>query len=274
MRHYTSRMMPQTPSYPQRPRKFRTARTVSALVLREMSTTYGRTSLGYLWALMEPVAGIMLLTLVFSITFHAPPLGTNFALFYASGLMPFMMYMDLSGKIATSLRFSQPLLFYPGVTFVDAILARVVLNIFTELMVFTLVMSGIIIGMDVDVILDVPAILYGIAMAFALAIGVGTMNCFLLTMFPVWERAWAILNRPLLIVSCVLFTLDSVPQPFQDFLWWNPLVQIVGQVRSGIYPTYDANYVSALYVFGVSGVLLAAGLLLLDRYKSYLINDG
>jgi capsular polysaccharide transport system permease protein len=93
-------------------------------------------------------------------------------------------------------------------------------------------------------------------------------------MFPIWERAWAILNRPLVIVSCVLFTLDNVPQPFQDYLWWNPLVQIVGQVRSGIYPTYDASYVSPLYVFGVSGALLAAGLLLLDRYKSYLINDG
>ncbi len=274
VREYTSSMMPQTPASSQRPRRFRTLRTVFALVLREMSTTYGRTSLGYLWALMEPVAGIMLLSVVFSITFHAPPLGTNFALFYASGLMPFMMYIDLSGKIATALRFSQPLLFYPGVTFIDAILARIVLNVFTELMVFVFVLAGIIIGMNVDVILDIPAVLLGVAMAFSFAIGVGTMNCFLQTMFPVWERAWAILNRPLIIISCVLFTLDSVPQPFQGFLWWNPLVQIVGQVRAGIYPTYDASYVSVLYVFGVSAVLLATGLLFLDRYKSYLVNDG
>jgi len=258
----------------QRPRKFRTLRTIFALILREMSTTYGRTSLGYLWALLEPVAGIFLLTLVFSLTFSSPPLGPNFALFYASGLLPFMMYLDVSNKIATAMRFSQPLLFYPGVTFMDALFARMILNSMTEILVMTLVISGIIIGMNVDVILDIPQLLLGIVMVVCLAAGVGTLNCFLLTIFPIWERTWAILNRPLLVVSCVLFPLDSVPQPFRDWVWWNPLTQIIGQVRSGIYPTYEASYVSVPYVLGLSAVLFVAGIILLDRYKSYLINDG
>lgn len=257
-----------------KPRHFRTARTIFALMLREMSTTYGRTSLGYLWVLLEPVGGIFLLTLVFSLTFRAPPMGTNFALFYASGILPFMSYLGLSNKIATAMRFSQPLLFYPGVTFVDAILARLILNALTDMMVMFVVLSGIIIGMNVDVILRVPDLLLGVAMTFALATGIGTLNCFLLSTFPVWERTWAILNRPLLIVSCVLFTLESVPMPYQEWLSWNPLVQVIGQVRRGIYPTYDADYVSPLYVFGLSAILFVAGLVLLERYRSNLINNG
>ncbi len=68
----------------QRPRGFRSLRTVSALVLREMSTTYGRSAIGYLWAFIEPTAGLVLLTLVMSIIVVAPPIGTSFALFYAS----------------------------------------------------------------------------------------------------------------------------------------------------------------------------------------------
>lgn len=239
-----------------------------------MSTTYGRTSLGYVWALLEPVAGIFLLTLVFSVAFASPPIGTNFALFYASGLLPFMIYTSLSNKISTAMRFSQPLLFYPGVTFVDTLLARLILNSMTELVVFFIVISGIIYGFHVEVILNIPELVLGLAMAICLATGVGTLNCFLLTIFPVWERTWAILNRPMFIISCVLFPWDLVPMPYKDWLWWNPITQVIGQVRSGIYATYDGSYVSPLYVFGVSAVLLVAGLVLLERYRSYLINDG
>lgn len=257
----------------QRPRRFRTGRTVTALMLREMSTTYGRTSLGYLWALMEPSAGILLLTLVFSVIATTPPIGTSYALFYASGILPYMMYLDISNKVGQSLRFSQALLFYPGVTFIDAILARLLLNGLTETLVFFIIIAGVIWAAGVDTMMDYPAILLGLAMTMALALGIGTINCFLLSMFPTWERTWAILNRPLVIVSCVLFPFALVPQPYQDYLWFNPLVHAVGQVRAGVYPTYDASYVSPMYIFGLSGALFALGLVLLRRYQSYIINE-
>jgi capsular polysaccharide transport system permease protein len=258
----------------QRPRSLRMSRTILALVLREMSTSYGRTSLGYLWAFIEPVAGIALLTLVFSAIGAHPPVGTSFALFYATGLLPFTIYSGITSKVATSLRFSAPLLFYPGVTFVDAMLARLILNGLTETVVFTTVITLIIVGQGLDVILDIPALVLGIAMILALATGIGSLNCFLMAMFPVWERAWAILNRPVVIISCIFFPLHSVPLPWRDYLWFNPIVHLVGQIRSGVYPTYDAAYVSPLYIFGLSAGLTMMGLIMLTRYKSYILNDG
>jgi capsular polysaccharide transport system permease protein len=258
----------------QRPRGLRFFRTLSALVLREMSTTYGRSAIGYLWAVIEPVAGIVLMTVIMSIVIPAPPTGSSFALFYASGLLPFMMYLDISGKMASALRFSAPLLFYPGVTFVDALLARLILNGLTQ----TLVMFGIFVIIimieGLEVILNVPAMLLAIAMTLALATGIGTLNCFLLSLFPVWERMWAILNRPLMIISCVIFPLDAVPEPWRTYLWYNPLTHLAGQMRVGLYPTYDGSYLSPLYVFAVAGVTLVLGLVMLTRYRSYILNDG
>jgi len=247
---------------------------VLALILREMATTDGRSALGYVWALLEPVAGILLLGVVFSVIAHSPPVGASFALFHASGLLPFMMYLDVSNKISSALRFSQPLLFYPGVTYLDAILARLVLNGLSGMLVIFLVLTGIVLIERLDVILDLPALLLSVAMTIALALGIGTLNCFLLSMFPVWERTWAILNRPLFIVSCIVFPFGSIPQPYRDWLWFNPLTHLVGQMRKGIYATYDAAYVSPLYVFALSGVSLLAGLVMLGRYKSYIVNDG
>lgn len=258
---------------PQTPRKLRSLRTISALMLREMNATYGRVMGGYLWAILEPVGGIMLLTFAFTLALRAPSLGTNFPLFYASGLLPFIMYSDLSQKIAVSLRFSKQLLFYPAVTFVDALLARLLINGLTQILIYCLVVTGIITVYDVRVILDIPAIALALSMAISLSLGIGTMNCFLLSLYPTWERTWAILTRPLLLISCIFFIFDDVPEPYSSILWYNPLVHLVGQSRKGIYSFYDGSYVSPLYVFGISLVTLSFGLVMLRKHYRTIINN-
>ncbi|RDD64370.1 sugar ABC transporter permease [Thalassococcus profundi] len=250
----------------QTPRKTNTLRTIVALIMREMSTTYGRSTLGYLWAILEPVCGLILLSILFTFAFRSPSIGTSYPLFLASGLLPFMMYSTISTKIAGSLRFSRQLLAYPAVTFMDALLARLILNAMTNVMIYFLVMSSIIILFRLQVILDPAAIALSLFLAIFFALGVGVMNCFLSAAFPVWNQAWSIVTRPLFFVSCVIYTFESVPQPLQDYLWYNPLVHIVGQGRSGIYATYDAQYVSVIYVCMISGTLVTTGLLLLRRY--------
>ncbi|WP_297772737.1 ABC transporter permease [uncultured Roseovarius sp.] len=246
--------------------------TVVALMLREMSATYGRSALGYLWAILEPVAGILLLTFIFSLAFRTPSLGTSYPLFFATGVLPFMAYMDVSSKISVALRFSKQLLFYPGVTYLDALIARLILNMLTQIMIAALLFPLILTMYDINVIIDMQSIAMGYLMAFSLGAGVGTLNCFLLSVFPVWERAWAILNRPLFIVSGVIFLFDTVPLPYRDWMWWNPLVHPIGSVRQGIYATYDADYVSYVFVFSIAAVTLAAGLLLLRRYHRDIVN--
>ena len=47
---------------------------------------------------------------------------------------------------------------------------------------------------------------------------------------------------------------------------------VVGQVRRGFYPYYDATYVSVPYVVGLGLGLGAAGLLLLGRWHRDILN--
>lgn len=250
-----------------------TFRSISALMLREMSTTYGRSALGYFWAVLEPSAGIILLTAIFSLAFVDPAIGTSFPLFYATGMMPFLAYTDVSQKTSVALRFSKALMFYPRVTFVDALIARFLTNAISQILITAIVFWVIIVFSRLDVLLAPVAIFNGFLMAFALALGIGTLNCYLLSVYPFWERAWAVLNRPMFIISGIFYVFNSVPMPYRDWLWWNPLVHIIGQVRRGVYPTYDGSYVSPLYVYSISAVCFATGLLLLRRYHRDISND-
>lgn len=248
-------------------------RAISALVLREMATSYGRSPGGYLWAVAEPVGGIMLLTLVFSLGFRTPPMGTNFAIFYATGVVPFVAFMSISNKVAQSIRQAKPLLAYPAVTFMDAMLAKVIFNIVTQLLVAYLVFTFIVMTQETRTDPQILGIALAFGMVFTFAVGLGALNCFLFTAFPWWQQVWSIVTRPLFLLSCIFFIFDDVPAKMQPYLWFNPLVHVVGEMRRSFYTAYRGEYISSLYVFGVGLVLMAIGLALLHRYHRDLLNS-
>ncbi len=256
-----------TPLIPTRRHRFGSLRAISALILREMATSYGRSPGGYLWAVLEPAAGIALLSLVFSVAFRSPALGVSFPMFYATGMLPFVMFNDVQNKVALSLLFSKQLLSYPTVTFADALLARFILNTMTQLMVGYIILAGCMILFETRVTPDLAIIVQAYALTALLAVGIGTLNCFLFTRFPVMQRSWSILMRPMFILSCIFFTFESVPQQYQIYLWWNPLVHVIGLMRHGFYGTYDATYVSVEYVAGLSLTAMVLGLIFLRRYQ-------
>lgn len=250
------------------------ARSIFALMLREMSTTYGRSPGGYAWAILEPVAGVALLTIVFSIIVRTPPLGTNFPLFYATGMLPFLAYNDLTSKLGTAIQYSRPLLAYPKVVFTDAIFARLILNGMTQLLIFAALVAGIVIAWDLPFHFDLPKFLNALGMLFSFCLGLGVLNCYLMSRFPIWQRVWAILTRPLFLVSGIFFLLDEVPEPYREYLYYNPVAQVISQTRSAFYPYYEPTPVSPEYVYIVSVICGFFGFLLLYRHHAFILDEG
>ncbi len=250
------------------PRRFKTWRTIGALLLREMQTSYGRSPGGYAWALLEPIGGIMLLTAILSIGFRIrePSLGTNFPLFLATGLLMLTMFLAISGRVAGSINRNKALLFYPGVRYTDTLIAGFILTMLTQILVIYIVLVGIHMLYGLRSILDLGAIFSSVFFTALLGLGIGTLNCFLFNIFPLWGNIWAVLTRPLFLLSCVMFTFEDIPRQYQDYAWWNPIVHLVGLMRRGFYPSYDAAYASPLYIGVVSMVSLTLGLLFLNRF--------
>lgn len=248
-------------------------RVILALMIREMGTSFGRSAGGYLWAIAEPLGGIMLLAVAFSLALRSPPLGTSFMLFYSTGIVPFYMYRTMSGGVAQAISSNRGLLNYPVVTVLDAVLAKAALSFMTIFLVALVLYAGIILGLGLHVNLDMGAVVRAFALAALLGLGVGTMNCVLFGFFPTWKNVWAVLTRPLFIVSGIFFTFESVPEAFRALLWWNPLVHVIAVMRTGFYGTYDPQFVSYVYVVGVSLGLFATGGFLLRRHASYLIEQ-
>lgn len=245
----------------------RALRSIWALMLREMSTTYGRSAGGYLWALLEPGGTILFMTIVIStaLQVRSPALGESFTLFYASGMFPFMLYLRISAKVGQSIPFSQALLAYPGVAWIDAVLARFVLGLLTIIVTFAIVIAALIYAFDLHVTLNFAALLDAVAMGAALSLGVGMLMAYVFPTYPVAASLWSIVTGPLLFVSGVIFLYDDMPSAAKAVLWYNPLVHVIGEMRKGFFADYQAEYVAPQYVYLVALITLTAGLVLLKK---------
>ncbi|MEM8633386.1 MAG: ABC transporter permease [Pseudomonadota bacterium] len=263
--------LPQQNARPQKPQRFRASRTIVALILREMSTRYGRSPGGYIWALVEPLAGIVVMAVAFSLVLRAPPIGTSFLLFYATGFLPYNLFQSLSVVIMRSMSFSRPLLRYPAVTWVDTIIARFILNTVTGLLVMYILMTGILMTLDTTAILDANKILTTLGLAAVLGLGIGALNCALMGLYPTWAIIWGIITRPLFLASGILYLYESLPQLAREVLYWNPLIHITSLGRSAFFPMYEPNYVSPLYVMIFASVSLFLGVTLLRRFHRHIL---
>lgn len=251
---------------------FTPARSILALMLREMGSKYGDSPGGYVWAVIQPVGMIVILAVGFSLLIKSPSLGSSFLMFYATGFLTYDLFNQIMKAVVDALKYSRAMLAYPRVIWLDAILARFFLNTITYLGVFCIVISGVLALEETRTVITIQPILIGLAICMLLGLGVGMMNCLITGLFPIWKTIWKVLTRPLLIASGVLFILEDMPTSVQNILWWNPIIHATGLVRSGFYPSYHPDYVSLIYCFGVAMILLTFALLMLWTKHEKILN--
>ena len=248
------------------------ARAILALMLREMTTAYGRSPGGYVWAIASPVAMVLILTAVFTIIMRSPPLGTSFPFFYATGYLPFVLFLTMTYAVAGSIRYSRQLLKFPAVTWVDAIAARSLLALLTSSVIFLIVLPSVMVVFSVSTVFDPKLMLLAWVMIAVLGLGIGAMNCYIVGTFPAWESAWQILTRPLFFVSGIIFLPENMPPWVGEIILWNPVSHGVLMMRRGTFPTYAGDYISVVYPLAVGGFLLLLGLILIRRNYQAILN--
>ncbi|MCC6007901.1 MAG: ABC transporter permease [Rhodobacteraceae bacterium] len=241
-------------------RRGATGRAILAVMLREMGGSHGRVPGGYLWALVQPVGTILLLVALFSAFLRAPPLGESFALFYATGFLPFLLFQEKVSALGPCLRQARPLLAYPALRPLDVLAARAGLVVLTQTLAAALILCGIALWEGGLPAPDPGRLMAAGAMAASLGLGLGVLSCLLVTLAPVWERIWAILSRPLLLVSGVLFLREDLPPPWREAMLWNPLVHITAEARAAFHPAYEAGWTSPPAIVLAGLAMLALGL--------------
>ena len=238
-------------------------RVICALIIRETRTRFGDSTLGYGWALFEPILHILMLSLVFAVLMHGrPPIGTQFFIFYYTGIIPYHIFVHSSSSMTFAVTANGPLLQLPDVGAFDVILARGLLELVTDILVAVILLAGFgAIGLA-----TLPADFSGVAAATAavwlLGCGFGFVNAVINAFFKSWDKIWAQLTRILYFCSGIFYVPGMMPDWIRDLLAWNPVLHAVDWFRASFFADYVPHWLDRCYLCAVAGMVLLAGLAL------------
>lgn len=238
------------------------ARVVGALILREMLTRYGRSGLGYLWAVIEPTMMLGVFWAVFSMLGFRSYTGMELVPFLACGIVTFFAISGTVGRLRSAIEANRGLLIYPQVTPLDTMIARAILETATFVVVFVTIISGAwLLGMS-PLPADGLGVVIALVAAMALAFSWGMVEWGVAVLWPTFDRISGPIWRVMLFTSGAFYSLKDVPDKARLYLELNPIAHAIEFLRSAFFADYVTPITSYVYLVSWITVSLFTGLLL------------
>lgn len=246
-------------------------RVTHALILREIKSRFGDQRLGYIWALLEPILFVVILSMLWRFRGMASSSGMGIELFLVTGFVPFFLFRNIMTACTKALGANRQLLTYPQVQLYDIILARLLLEFSTSFINFCIIVAGIYLAGINTVSVDSPlGVLAGFCMLALFGLGLGLGLAALYPIFPsIQPLSEALLGRPLFFTSGTFFSAEMLPDSARSYLLWNPLFQVIEYIRGSFFKGVESPYFDPKYTIGFLIILLFIGMLMqraLHRY--------
>jgi len=237
-----------------------------ALFLREaLSRMFGRRA-ALTWLLLEPIVHIAFMVFVFTVLRVRHVGGIDTALWLMTGLLAFFLFRRVATQGATAIGANLALYTYRQVKPVDTVLVRCLLEALIMLLIATIVLAGAAllgVPLHVESPLEVMAAVVGL---WLLGVGYGLAVSVVNELSPEVGNIIGLLMLPLYLVSGVLFPLSALPNPYREWVMFNPVAHGVEAVREGLASHYHAApELSMGFLYLCALVLLFFGLALQVR---------
>lgn len=241
----------------------RHARILVAIIMRDVQTRFFGTPLGFVLAIAWPVSHIFLLIAINGAMGRAAPFGDEPALFFASGLLPFMCFHYMSRFIMLGVVLNKPMLNYPIVKVGDLLFARAILEILNAGVV-VIVTVIILTAMGVDVWPPRPQdAMCAMLACILLGFGFGLVNGVIAGVFTFWITPFSLFQIVLWIASGVVMVPDELPENARYWLSFNPALIGVEWMRSAFYDGYGlGELLDKPYMLGFAVTSIFVGLLM------------
>ena len=222
--------------------------TVKALFFRELRTRFGKFRMGYLWAIIEPAAHLLVLLSIFSFIMHRTMRDVSFPVFLLNGIILYLIFSSIVNRSIGAIEANKGLFNYRPVKPIDTVLSRTFLESVIYLNVYVLLMGCIWVTGEHFVLLDMLqlALSWCLMILFSCSIGIIVMT--IGSIFNETHKILPILLKPFYFVSGVMFPLQSIPEKYWPFLLWNPILHAVELSREAIIPGYVSVGVSVDYL--------------------------
>jgi capsular polysaccharide transport system permease protein len=236
---------------------------IYALLLRELTSRFGKSRGGFLWVLVEPIAHLMLPILIFGFIRQRLMPGVEFPVFLVYGFLPFLLFKAICLQIVDGVNAAQGLLSYRQVLLMDVFVAKAMAHCVIQAVVFSIVLTGL--GMfGYEVLPPRPVELAGVlALTTVLAFGLGLLLAAIASLVPDARAVIHVMFMPLYFASGILFPVTRFSDQWVQLLAINPVLHLVELSRlTGVEGYVAMEQLSIVYPVALALTSTIIGLML------------
>ena len=236
---------------------------IYALLLRELSSKFGKSRGGFLWVLIEPIAHLLVPVVIRGFVKGGLMPGVEFPVFIVYGILPFLLFKAICLQIVDGVNAGLGLLSYRQVLLMDVFISKALAYFVIQAIVFVIVLTGLAM-FDFHVVPARPVEFAGVlALTVMLAFGLGLLLAAIASMIPDAKSVIKVMFMPLYFVSGILFPVTRFPDEWVQWMALNPVLHLVELSRVMAIDRYEPmQYLSVGYPVALALTTTIIGLML------------
>ena len=228
------------------------------LVWRDVKVRYKQTVLGAAWALLQPLATMLVFTLFFGRLARVPSDGVPYPLFSFTALVPWMFFANALGQASNSLVGSANLLrkvYFPRLVIpVAAALGGLV-----DLALSSTVLAGMLLAYRIELTARLVWVAPLVALALVVSLGAGLWLAALSVQYRDVRYVAPFLTQFWMFATPVVYSSSRLGEPWRTVYGLNPMAGVVEGFRWALLGTGVAPGPMVAVSAAAAGLLLATG---------------
>lgn len=243
-------------------------RIIGALLMREMTTRYGREGLGFLWLIGEPLMFCFGVLIMWTLIKPAYEHGIRLGPLVMTGYMSLLMFRHMISFSLGAIEGNVGLLHHRQIGIMHIFLARNLMEFGGGTVAFCVVYAVLLILGQVSLPHDWLLLYAGWLMVGWTGIGIALIFAGLAVRFDVMERLVPVLTYIMVPLSGAFFMVGWIPERYRDTFLLVPFPNAIEMVRAGVFGEFVPTYYHPAYALAAGGVMLFAGMILLAGAKN------
>lgn len=231
------------------------------LVLRDLKVRYKQSIFGILWAILQPLAMMIIFTIVFSRFAKIPSDGIPYPLFSYTALLPWTFFASSLSFAIPSLVSNANLLtkiYFPREIFPIASILAAVIDFCIAAVIFLAILAFYKVVLTLNALYIFPILLIQVLLTLAVSLFASAVNVYYRDIkyaLPFFIQVW-------MYLSPIIYPISSVPDRFKSLYMLNPMAPIISGYRQALLMGSSPD----LYYLGISAFVTLIMLYLSYKY--------
>jgi len=242
-------------------------RVIHALMIRELTTRFGRENIGFLWIMVEPLLFAGLVGLIWSLTKGPTQHGLGIIAFVATGYIPITLFRHGVSRSVAAFTANSSLLYHRQVKIVDFILVRFIIEVLGGMMAYLFIGIVLVITKEMPVPSNIGLFISGwflyALFCFSLCLVIAPLS----EVSEVMEKFIPVTTYVMIPFSGLFYMLSWMTPEVRGYLLLSPFVNGMEMMRKGIWGDQVTAYYNIWNPIVCSLVAIMIGLILCRRVR-------